>query len=359
MAQPDNPRLIHVTALVLLAVLIVHVMVEARLILLPLAWALFISILILPVVRWLEVRKMPRSMAIISVLVVVTAVLSLTLYMLSFQVVGLLGDVPEVTRKLDEWVNDLQNLAESNLGISHEVMTRQLSSSLSEMVNTSLLRLRNSLFSVFQTLTLISVIPLYIFFMLYYRDLFHGVFLEIAKNFQAKAGILINRVNRVVQQYLAGLMAVTAILVLIFYITLSLLGIGYALFFAVFLAVFNLIPYIGVVIASLAVIMYTIATKDSLFYPTAVLLLLWLIQLIENNIITPFILGSRVKVNPMVALIAIFAGASIWGVSGMILFIPLVGVLKIVFDEIEGLKPLGLLLGGTLENPTDAGKGSS
>ncbi|HKK26311.1 MAG TPA: AI-2E family transporter, partial [Gracilimonas sp.] len=59
----------------------------------------------------------------------------------------------------------------------------------------------------------------------------------------------------------------------------------------------------------------------------------------------PYVVGSQVKINPLAALVAVFIGASIWGISGMILFIPLVGVLKVVLNEFEGLKPLGLFLG--------------
>lgn len=345
MSQPYYSRTVNVAALLLIAVLTVHIMSVGQLILLPMAWALFFALLIMPVTQWLENRKVPRSVAIITVLVVVTAFVAFVLYILSFQILGLLRDAPAITGKLNSWIGSLQELAEEHLGISNEALARQVSGSLSGMLNTALIMLRNSIFSAFQTVTLISVVPLYIFFMIYYRDLFYDGFIALAKNYRARVHDLINKANHVVQQYMAGQMAVTVIIGVIFYIALTLLGINYALFFAVLLAVFNLIPYIGVFLASLAVILYTLATTDSLFYPVAVLIALWLIQVVENNLITPYILGSQVRLNPMVALIAIFAGGSIWGVSGMILFIPLIGAMKAVFDEIEELKPVGLLLG--------------
>lgn len=345
MQKAGNSNIVRITALLLGGVLLVHIMVEAKLILLPLAWAMFFALLILPVTQWLEKKKIPRSIAIISVLIITTTAIGFVLYVLSFQIIGLLREAPAVTGKLNDWILSLQTFGEKNLGITNEAIAQQISNSLSDMFNTSLVMLRNSLFSAFQTLTLLSVIPLYIFFMLYYRDLFYDGFLELARNYRAKASGIIRKINRVVQQYMAGLMAVTVIIGILFYITLSLLGINYALFFAVLLAVFNLVPYIGVIIASFAVILYTIATTDSLFYPVAVLIALWFIQLVENNLITPYILGSRVRLNPMAALIAIFIGGSIWGISGMILFIPLLGVLKVVFDEFEKLRPYALLLG--------------
>ncbi|SHE90303.1 Predicted PurR-regulated permease PerM [Fodinibius roseus] len=344
MQKARNSNIVRIAALLLAGVLLVHIMSEAQLILLPLAWALFISLLILPVTQWLE-KKVPRPAAIISVLIIVTALIGLVLYILSFQIVGLLRDAPAVTNKLNDWILSFQEIGEETLGVTNETIAQQVSSSLSGIFSNSLIMLRNSLFSAFQTLTLISVIPLYIFFMLYYRDLFYDGFLGLAKNYRTKASDIISKVNDVVQQYMVGLMGVTVIIGILFYIVLTLLGINYALFFAVLLAVFNLVPYIGVIVASLVVILYTIATTDTLFYPVAVLVALWFIQLVENNLITPYILGSQVRLNPMAALIAIFVGGNIWGVSGMILFIPLLGVLKVVFDEFEELKPIALLLG--------------
>lgn len=345
MQNTEFPRVVHVAFLLLIAVLTVHSMIVARMILLPLVWALFISLLILPAVQWLEQKKIPRPVSIITVLIVVTILISAVLYILSFQVVGLLKDIPAITDKLDHWILSLEIMIERNLGVSHDVLTRHISGSISEMLSTALLNLRNSLFSIFQTLTLLSVIPLYIFFMLYYRDQFYEGFSTLLKSYKAQAHYFVNKIIRVIQRYLTGLMAITAIMAVIFYITLTLLGLDYALFFAVFLAIFNLIPYVGVIIASLAVILYAVVTSETLLFPVVVLVFLWLVQVIENNLITPYILGSRVRINPLVALIAIFTGGSIWGVSGMILFIPLLGILRTVFAEIEKIKPLTLFLG--------------
>jgi len=190
--------------------------------------------------------------------------------------------------------------------------------------------------------------------MLYYRDLFYDGFIRIVKNYEQRAAILVKKINGMIQRYLSGMLLVTVIIGVLFYLDLLLLNIKYAFFFAVLLAVFNLIPYIGVIVSSLVVILYSLVTSSSLFYPLALLVSLWFIQFLENNFITPFIVGSRVKVNPLAALIAIFAGSSIWGISGMVLFLPLVGVLKTIFEEIEPLRPYGIMLGSV--NPTKQGE---
>jgi len=345
MIRPDTNNAYRLAAFLIIAVITVYIMVVAQSILLPLAWALLISLLILPIVQWLEEKNVARPVAIILVLIVVTSVFGFIFYLLSIQVVGILNDVPALTRKLNQWVGNMQQYAENNWGISHEMFSRQIATSISDMIGAFLVEIRNSISTVFQAITLITVIPLYIYFMLYYRDLFYDGFLRIVKNYQKQATSLVSKVNNIVQRYLFGMLIVTIIIGVLFYIDLITLGIDYAFFFATLLAVFNLIPYVGVIVSSLVVILYSLVITNSLFYPLALLISLWFIQFLENNFITPFVVGTRVKVNPMAALIAIFAGSSVWGISGMVLFLPLVGVIKTVFDEIEALRPFGMMLG--------------
>ncbi|HKK45929.1 MAG TPA: AI-2E family transporter [Balneolaceae bacterium] len=344
MNRTEYTHITRFATVLLTAVLIVYALMMAESLLLPIAWALLISLLILPLVQWLEI-KMPRPLAIILVLILVSGIFGFIFYLLSVQVVGVLGEVPRISQRLDQWMADLQQYAEIQWGISNEMFSRQLATSVSGMINTALVAIRNSLSTIFQTLTYLTVIPLYIYFMLYYRDLFYTGFLQIVKNYEHRAAILVRKVNNIVQRYLSGMLLVTFIIGILFYLDLLVLDIKYAFFFAALLAVFNLIPYIGVIVSSLVVILYSLVTSGSLFYPLALLVSLWFIQFLENNFITPFIVGTRVKVNPLAALIAIFAGSSIWGISGMVLFLPLVGVLKTVFDEIDALKPYGMMLG--------------
>lgn len=340
----ENSTLVKTAALLVIGFFTVRIMIDTQFILLPLVWAVFIALLILPLTEKLEHLKFPRWLSIITVLLFVTVLLGFILYLLSVQVAGLLGDIPEVTSTLGAWSSDFQLLLETRFGISHELLTQQALSSISQIIQTGLTEVRNSLYSVFRLITVISVIPLYIFFMLYYRDQFYRGTLQLVEHHR-QAQSIFNKIMKVVQQYLRGLVIVTLIVAVLFYIVLTVFKIKYAFFFAIFLALFNLIPYIGVFISSVVVVLYSLATSSSLFYPVAILISLWLIQLFENNLITPYVVGSQVKLNPLVALIAIFAGASIWGVSGMILFIPIVGVLKVIFDEFEQLKPFGVFLG--------------
>jgi len=75
----------------------------------------------------------------------------------------------------------------------------------------------------------------------------------------------------------------------------------------------------------------------ALIYPT--------IQFIDNNFIVPYVIGSKVKLNALFSILAVIAGAALWGVAGMFLSIPLLAIVKLICDKIEPLKPYGFLLG--------------
>jgi predicted PurR-regulated permease PerM len=107
----------------------------------------------------------------------------------------------------------------------------------------------------------------------------------------------------------------------------------------------NLIPYVGVFISSFFVILYVFLTTDSLLYPILTFAVLWGIQLFENNIITPLVVGSKVRVNALAVILAILLGGWLWGISGMVLFIPIAGVLKITLERSTTLSPFAYLLG--------------
>ena len=127
------------------------------------------------------------------------------------------------------------------------------------------------------------------------------------------------------------------------------MGLEHAFFFAVFAAILAIIPYIGIILGSLPAILYALLFTQSLLTPLAVIGVFTAVQFLEGNFITPNIVGSRVSINPFVALLALIIGGEVWGISGMIIFVPFVGILRCIFDEVEGLRPYGYLLGNKIE----------
>lgn len=128
---------------------------------------------------------------------------------------------------------------------------------------------------------------------------------------------------------------------------LLLIGIDYAILLGIIGAILNVIPYLGGLIAASLYMLIAFTTKDSASYVLWVLVLFVVVHLIDNSYIIPKLVASKVKINAFVAITAVLAGGALWGVPGMFLAIPLTGVIKLIFDRIEPLKPWGYLLSDT------------
>ena len=160
---------------------------------------------------------------------------------------------------------------------------------------------------------------------------------------------LLDRVQNVTQNYLVGMLTVIGILAVLNTTGLFIVGLEHAVFFGVFAALLAIIPYIGIIIGALPPLVYALLLTDSLLTPVFVIAVFGTVQFLEGNFITPRIVGSKVSINPFVAMVALIIGGELWGISGMILFVPLIGILKVVFDQIEELKPYGYLLGNSVQ----------
>jgi predicted PurR-regulated permease PerM len=190
----------------------------------------------------------------------------------------------------------------------------------------------------------------YIFLFLYFRHfLVQFLLMAFADRHREKVQNVIHRVKGVVQNYITGMFLVILILAVLNSIALYSLGVRHALLFAGFAAMLNVIPFLGPFIGATLPILYTLLTTDSLWVPFGVFLAFYFIQLAESNFFTPKIVGGRVSMNPLMTIIALFVGNFIWGLAGMILFIPGMAILKVIFDEVEGMQAWGFLLGDARE----------
>jgi predicted PurR-regulated permease PerM len=130
---------------------------------------------------------------------------------------------------------------------------------------------------------------------------------------------------------------------------LLILGIDYAFFFGALGALLTIIPYVGIFIGALLPILMSLVTKDSAWYAVGVAGIFFFVQILEGNFITPNVVGSKVSINPLVAIVGLILGGMLWGAPGMILAIPFMAVIKVIFDSVEGLRPYGFVLGDSEE----------
>jgi predicted PurR-regulated permease PerM len=321
-------------------------MILGKLLLVPFVWAVLLTLMVLPIAGWLEKHLKRRTLSSILTVFILIIVGSGILILLTTQATRLAKDGPLIEEKLIETVDNLRHFVDENLGIPYEeqgkTMQSHLSSSSEEILGKATSTLQNTL----TTMALMVVIPIYLFFLLNYRERFTQFVIQHT-TFRKKAHTLdtMNKISRIAQQYLRGVGIELVIMTCMSGTVFFALGIRHALFFAVLVAVLNIIPYLGVLIGNLITVTFALLTTDSLIYPLLVFLLLWVIQIVDNNFIVPYVVGQQIKLNPLAVILAVVLGGLIWGVSGMILFIPILGMVKVIFDESESMKSYGYLLG--------------
>ncbi len=193
-------------------------------------------------------------------------------------------------------------------------------------------------------LTFISLVPIYVFFILLYRENFKAFLIQLGERKNSNYLEIFNEIKIMIHSYISGLLIVISIIALLNTTGLLILGLKYAVFMGLISAVLTIIPYIGIVMGAALPLLVAFLTKDSLWYPLGVIGVFALVQFLEGNFITPNVVGSKVNVNPLAAIIALLIGGATWGIVGMILAIPLVGVAQIILRHDPRLKPYSLLL---------------
>ena len=345
MKKSHNASIDRIWKILLTLILLFYSAIEAQDILLPIILSVFLAILLNPISSFFSNKlRFNHVLSIITAMILVSSLFGIGVYYISFQAKGLIMDLPNLTNQLNSMLNNFGEMIE-DFGIPLVVdfsellkeNTDQILSSGGEFIGKAL-----SVTSDF--ISFFSLVPIYVFFILLYKENFKA-FLQLVdrSNDQSLANIS-HEVNLMVHNYIIGLSIVIGIVAVLNSIGFLALGLQYAIFMGVLSAILTIIPYIGIFIGGLLPVMVALLTKDSLFYPLAVIVLIAIVQFLEGNFITPNIIGSKVNVNPLAAIVALIIGAKVWGILGMILAIPVTGITKIIFSHYEGLKPYAILL---------------
>ena len=327
------------------------IMSYGKFILMPLAFAAFLSMLLNPIVSKLESWKLGRAFSILLTILLVLIVFAGIITLISAQFVQFAERIPEVTERLKSVTADGIQFLEETVGLSQEQRTNYLQQGLTNLIDSSGQYASSFLGATTNAFTLMSLIPIFIFFMLYYKEMYQTFFEKLfeQKDGTSRIDIVLTDVQEVTQNYLVGMLTVIGILAVLNTTGLFIIGMEHAIFFGVFASLLAVIPYIGIIIGALPPLLFAFLLGDSLLQPVLVIAVFGSVQFLEGNFITPRIVGSKVSINPFMAMLALIIGGEIWGISGMILFVPLIGILRVIFEEIDDLKPYGYLLGNRIE----------
>ncbi len=315
-------------------------------ILIPIIFAVIIAIVLHPVVNFFIDHKIPRVLAIIITLSLTFIVVAALAMLISRQANKFSETWPVLVEKFTLMLSQITTWFSKYFDINPWVVHKWIVKTKAELLSNSNAAIGQTLFAVGNTLMVLFLIPVYVFIILYYNKLLiefiHRLF---GSSNQKKVSEIVNQTKTLIQRYLVGLVIEAVIVAVMEIAALLLLGIDYAILLGIIGALLNVIPYIGGLVAVALPMIIAFATKDSAWYALYVLVIYYIIQLIDNNLIVPFIVSSKVKINALFSIIVVFAGNALWGVPGMFLSIPLLAIIKLIFDHIEPLKPWGFLLG--------------
>lgn len=332
-------------ALIILAI-VIYALYILKDIFIPFIFAGLLSFLLFPICQFLEKYKIPRPLAILVAIIIALGILGSIVYFSYTQIIQLESLIPAIEKKGTVWITSIEKLLRRNLHINQNQLVNESQKYMTEVLKNSTQFIGKTLSTTSGFLVNLSLLPLYIFLFLLYRDFLKTFVYKLMRN-SSKHTIsnTISKINGVVRNYIVGLLLVILIVGILNTGALYFLKIEHALFFGFFASFLVLIPYIGIAIGSALPILVALITKDSYWYPAGVAASFFVIQFLEGNFITPFIVGNKVSINSLAAIMSLLLFGNLWGVSGLVLALPLTAILKVIFDSSDSLKAWGFLLG--------------
>lgn len=314
-------------------------------IIMPLCFAIVLAMLLLPFVNWLIRKRVPGVLAILLAIFLTALFVGGILYFLSSQVASFMNDLPAIKEKLGQHISTFQTWINDRLNISMKQQASAVESAKQNMQQGTA-AMGTALMGVASGMIMLILLPIYTFLILYYRKLIHKFLLNVfADRHRTKVEDVLTESNSIVQGYMLGLLLEMAIVTALNTAGFLILGIQYAVFLALLAAVLNLIPYVGMLVASVICMMVTLTTSDNIADVLWVGAILIIVQFIDNNFIMPYVVSSKVRINALVTIIGVLIGGALAGLSGMFLSIPGIAILKTIFERVEGLQPWSDLLG--------------
>lgn len=335
--------------------LLFAILILAKRILVPLGMALLISLILYPLTKRFERWGINRMVAAFLSILISFLIMGGGIYFFSTQIVNLPQELSAFQDKIMNLFSDIILYVNNNFKLTSDLEVDSLLSQGKEWLKNSALPLVESTFygtTSFLTGMLATII--YTYLILIYRIGLAQSFVKFApENDRAKVMDLLKRVQLVGQKYLSGMFLLILILGLANSIGLWVIGIDSPFLFGFLAAIMSIIPFIGTTLGASIPVLYSFMSHDSLWMPLAVAIMFWFIQLIESNFLSPKVVGKSLEINALAAILSLIIGASVWGIAGMILFLPYMAMLKVICAEYDSLKPIALLIGSQIYNGTE------
>jgi len=343
------PFTVKLASWLIIAVLGTIILIYTKDFLMPIIIAVLLSFLLYPVYKRLLKWKVPGALSVVITLLLVIIILVSVIFLVSKEITGMLSDLSGLSSKINYKFNMFQQYVAVHLQVDNVTFSNFIAGAKEKLLGYTSTFVSGTIAGTTNVMSFLVLIIVYVFCFLFYNKAFKSfAFALLEAERQHQASSLINEIQKLVQNYLLGLLTVIFIIGALNTIGLLIIGIDHPLFFAFLVAMLTVIPYVGITIGALITAFYALLTKDTVLPAVAVMLVLFTVQFLESNLITPRIVGKRVSVNPFVAIVALLIGQQIWGIPGMILSIPLTAILKVLLDVYPSTQAIGYFVGSEL-----------
>jgi len=324
-----------------------YITIVAKEILSPLIFSCLFSILLLPVATFLEKKvRLPRSAASMISILLLLGFIGLVLYVIGSQLSNLANDWPQFQQQLLKTLDNGQHWVADTFHVNADKQLAYVHSATGKMMASGTTVIGATLLSLSGLLLFFVFTFIYTFFFLLYRRLIMKFLLSVFLDENREVvHDIIEKVQHMIRKYIIGLLIEMAIVSTVVCLVFTFLGIKYSFLLGLITGIFNIIPYIGIFSALVVSSLVTFATATMASKVILVVVTLVITHLVDSNVLLPVVVGSKVRINALVTVLGVITGEMIWGIPGMFLSIPVIAVLKIIFDRVEGLEPWGIILG--------------
>lgn len=335
-----------VAAFLAILVLTVVIMVYAKPFLVPLTFAAILSMLLLPFTVWLQRKGLGKAVAILISLLSLILFIGMAVFFISFQVASIAKDANQLENQVVDLYHQTQDYISERLDISPEKQEEIIEEESESSATTIGSQITGFLTGLGTFLVNSILVVVYIFLFIYFRTRLKGFVIKmVATGEQDKAKNAVNKVQKVSAQYLSGLFMMIVCLWIMYGIGFSIIGVKNALFFAVLCGLLEIVPFVGNLTGTALTVSMSLVQGGGMSLVIGILVTYGIIQFIQTYILEPLVVGAQVNLNPLFTIVGIVAFESVWGIPGMILAIPLIGMFKIVCEYVEPLKPYAYLIG--------------
>jgi predicted PurR-regulated permease PerM len=305
----------------------------------------FFALMLKPIAAFFEAKIHHRILSIlISYVVAFLPLMALILFffnqsrILFLNLPSAKGRLEQITKELNEWLN-------RQFLLDDATSSKWISENMTSLLDFSVDFLQRSFQSGTVLIANLALITLITYFLLLYRTAFKNFLLvQVKPESRETLEILFSQLQKLTKRYMLGQGLVVVILGTLIGSGLWVIGVPYPFFWGFLAGFLEIIPYVGTTIGGVLPFVYMLLISDTLWQPWAVVALYIVIQQIEGNIISPNVMGPSIRINPLFIILGLFLGGFTWGVSGMILALPVLALSKEVFRSFDVLAPISYLM---------------